>query len=87
MSPARSALIVYRLGQGILNPQSGVQLPVGAPIYQVCITEGVKEFRAGLKASGDNTGDNTNADNGDVFGLCGPALFARSFAPRNRFTG
>jgi hypothetical protein len=27
------ALIVYRLGQEILNLQSGVRFPVGAPFY------------------------------------------------------
>ena len=30
--PPQTALIVYRLGQEILNLQSGVRFPVGAPI-------------------------------------------------------
>jgi hypothetical protein len=33
-SAPTDALIVYRLGHGILNPKSGVRFPVGAPIYQ-----------------------------------------------------
>ena len=32
--PPIFALIVYRLGQEILNLQSGVRFPVGAPIYE-----------------------------------------------------
>lgn len=32
--PPRAALIVYRLGQEILNLQSGVRFPVGAPISE-----------------------------------------------------
>ena len=31
--PPVFALIVYRLGQEILNLQSGVRFPVGAPLY------------------------------------------------------
>ena len=31
--PPSAALIVYRLGQEILNLQSGVRFPVGAPIF------------------------------------------------------
>ena len=30
----QTALIVYRLGQEILNLQSGVRFPVGAPLYE-----------------------------------------------------
>lgn len=33
-SPPSDALIVYRLGQEILNLQSGVRFPVGAPFYE-----------------------------------------------------
>ncbi len=34
LSPPVFALIVYRLGQEILNLQSGVRFPVGAPISE-----------------------------------------------------